>query len=600
MLQKPVGIRKRAGHSDWKLTYESLERRQLLAAGVNLALYEFTNHGLGSPDLVSSDSHLQSSASAITSPKTLSSTGNGEPPRGLALGSSFGESSEPTPAGGQDDYFEFTITPNKGAELDLSRFSMQVRKNDADSKDSYSVYFDNDPSSGGDNFSTRLLSETIFSEDRFETLSVDLESIPELAALTTAVTFRVYSWGTTGTSSARLDNVRVQAVQIPVSGSEYAYYGESGRLIFPLDDQGNRVSDFSAAGFKNGNEPIPDVTQTIAASRIVNVSPVVGDDMATVQAAIDQVAAMAVDSNGFRGIVQLSAGEFQISDQLQILDSGIVLRGVGDGDNPATNTILRATGTGQRSLVVVGQELGSADNAIANTTHNIVDKYVPVGATSLNVDSTSNWSVGDQIVVFRPSTSQWISDLGTDAIPPRDDGGTVVQWEPGSTFDQLYERVITRIEGNRVFFDAPLMNSFEQQYGGGTVYRYEFSTPRINLVGIESIRGVSDFAFDTDEDHARTFIELNGVEDAWVTNVTGQHFVYATVHAASRSLRVTVDDAESLDPVSQITGARRYAFTTDGQFVLMKNLFSEDSRHDFVNNSPVRNRGPNVFSMASQ
>ena len=116
-----------------------------MAAGVNVALFEFTNHDSSSSDLVSTDSHLESTTSDITSPLFLSSTGNGEPPRGLALGSPFDESSEPTPAGGEDDYFEFTITPVSGTELDLSRFSMQVRKNDPDSKDSFSVYFDNDP-----------------------------------------------------------------------------------------------------------------------------------------------------------------------------------------------------------------------------------------------------------------------------------------------------------------------------------------------------------------------------------------------------------------------------------------------------------------------
>ena len=587
--------RKRAGHTPAALHFQRLECRKLLAAGVNLAVYEFTNHQSGSPDLVSTDAHSNSTASEISSPLSLGSTGNGEPPRGLALGGSFNESSEPTPAGGQDDYFELTIAPDANFDLNLSRFSMQVRKNDPDSKDSYSVYFDNAPGAAGNNFSTRLLSATITSEDVFEQLSIDLESIPELANQTTAITFRIYSWGTAGLGTARIDNVRVQAVETSVSGSKYAYYGQSGRLISPLDEQGNRVADFSAAGFKNGLEPIPDVDQTIDSSRIVNVSPVAGDDMAAVQSAIDQVGSMAVDSNGFRGIVQLSAGEFQISDQLLILDSGVVLRGVGDGNDPVTDTILRATGTAQRSLVVVGQNSGTANNAIANTAHNIVDKYVPVGATSLNVDSTVNWSVGDQIVIFRPSTANWISDLGMDQIPERDDGGQVNQWAPGGNFDHLYERLITRIEGNRVFFNAPVMNSFEQQYGGGTVYRYNFTTPRIELVGVENIRGVSDFAFDTDENHATTFVQLFGVKDAWVKNVTGQHFVYATVHASGRALRVTVDDAISLDPKSIITGGRRYPFTIDGQFVLMQNLYSEEGRHDFINNSAWRNRGPNVF-----
>ncbi|TWT91959.1 GEVED domain-containing protein [Stieleria varia] len=591
-MRKKLRIKHRLLHRRRLFSLERLEQRQLLAAGVNLALYEFTNNTAGNPEFFSTDTHLETTASDITSPLSLGWTGNGSPPNGLALGGAFNETTEPTPAGGQLDYFELTITQDAGYAMSTSRFSMQIRRNDPDSKNSYSVYFDDDPGAGGNNFTTKLTSGTITSEDTFESIIVDVEGLPEFTNKTTPLTFRVYAWGTAGLGTMRLDNIRVQAIQESVSESKLAYYGDAGRLLHPLDPRGNRIADFSTAGYRNSNEPIPDVTQLIDASRVVSVSPVPGDDMATIQAAIDQVAAMSLDGNGFRGVVQLTAGEFQISNQLRILDSGVVLRGVGDGDDPATDTILRGTGTLQRSLIVVGQSSGFA-SGIANTTHNIVDKYVPVGATSLLVDSTSNWSVGDPVVVRRPSTQEWISAIGMDNIPPRSDGGTVVQWSPGSAFDQLYERTITRIEGNRIFLNAPLMNSFEQQYGGGTVWRYTF--PRINQIGIENIRGISDFVNPTDENHAQTFIELQAVEDAWVRNVTGQYLVFSTVHATSRSIRVTVDDAQSLDPVSIVTGGRRYPFNIDGQFILMQNLYSEDGRHDFVNNAATRNRGPNVF-----
>ncbi len=82
---------------------------------------------------------------------------------------------------------------------------------------------------------------------------------------------------------------------------------------------------------------------------------------------------------------------------------------------------------------------------------------------------------------------------------------------------------------------------------------------------------------------------------AWVRNITGQHFVYATVHATGDSKAVTVEDARSLDPKSIIDGGRRYAFNIEGQFILMKDLYSEKRRHDFVNNSSSSNHGPNVF-----
>lgn len=557
-----------------------------------MAFYEFANHTAATPELFSSDTHADTVASDISSPLSLGWTGNGEPPNGLALGGAFNETTEPTPAGGQQDYFELTISPVAGKTVSVATFGLLMRRNDSNSKNSFAVYFDNDPGSGGNNYATKILSGVVTSEDVFESFSVNVESTPELTDSATPVTFRVYAWGTAGLNTMRLDNIRVQGLQESVGRSEYAYYGAADRLVNPLDELGNRIPDFSTAGYMYGNEPVPDVTATIDAARVVTVSPAAGDDMANIQAAIDQVGAMSLDANGFRGVVQLTVGEFEISNQVRISDSGVILRGVDDGDDPATSTILRATGTTKRSVVVVGPSSGFISPQ-SGTTHNITDKYVPVGATSFEVDSTAGWVEGDEVVVMRTSTAQWISDIGMDMIPARSDGGTVNQWAPGGNYDQPYERIITRIEGNRIFLNAPLTNSFEQKYGGGTVFKYTF--PRINRAGVENVRGVSDFTFDEDEDHASSFIELAAVEHAWVTNVTGLHFVYATVHATARSRMVTVDDAVSLDPKSIITGARRYPFVIDGQFTLMKNLYSEEGRHDFVNNSAWRNRGPNVF-----
>lgn len=585
--------RRRSGRRQVRLSrLERLESRRLLAVGSHVAFYGFDNNSAGNAELFSTDSHVDSVATDLSSALFLGWTGNGSPPNGLALGGAFNETTEPTPAGGQPDFFEWTITPVSGATLDLAELGLEIRRNDSDSKDSFSVYFDQDPGPGGDNFTTKLTSGIVTSEDVFETFTVNLEGMPEFTDLSTAITFRVYAWGTQGTNTMRLDNIRVREVLPSVNESAYAYYGDSGRLLHPLDDQGNRIVDFSAAGYRYGNEPIPEVTQTIPIDRVVTVSPTAGDDGATIAAAIAQVAAFPLDDDGYRGVVQLTAGEFQIDGQIEILDDGIVLRGVGDGDDPATHTILRATGTTQRSLVVVGA-VNNSYSGVSGTNHSIIDKYVPVGATSVRVDSTANWSVGDPIIVRRTITSDWITALGMDSIPPRSDGGTVNQWTASGNFEQSYERVITRIEGDRVFFNAPITNSIEQQYGGGSVFR--FTVPRSKNIGIENIRGKSDFVSPTDENHARSFIELRAVEDAWVRNVTGQHFIYATVFAGTRSVRVTVDGAESLDPVSLITGGRRYPFVIDGQFILMQNLYSEGGRHDFVNNSSWRNRGPNAF-----
>src|SRR6185369_11798453 len=56
---------------------------------------------------------------------------------------------------------------------------------------------------------------------------------------------------------------------------------ENGRLLYEVDERGNRVPDFSTCGYSGGNEQIPD-----APVRVV-VAPVKGDETARIQKAID-------------------------------------------------------------------------------------------------------------------------------------------------------------------------------------------------------------------------------------------------------------------------------------------------------------------------
>lgn len=573
------------------LNCEKLESRCMLSIGMAVADYQFLTHGLdGATELFSRDTHEDSVASDLSSPLLLGSTGNGQPPRGLLLNNEFNETSEVLPSSRKDDYIEFTITPQSSASLDLALFTFQLRRSDANAKDAYAIYFD-ESSTGGDNFTSVLDIGQFDSVGEFETVEVSLRNRPELTNLTTAVTFRIYIWGTQGTGALRLDNIRVHEASGAIEGSSYAYSSESGRLIQPLDELGNRVADFSAAGYKYGEEPLPDTDTLFAAGRIVTVAPGSGDDTSRIQNAINQVSSFSMLGNGFRGMVQLTAGEYQTNSQIEIMASGVVLRGVGDGASAADSTILRGTGTTQRSLVVIGT--GQDPSAISSTGQDILDKYVPVGATSFTVASTRQFTVGAEIMIERPSTANWITAIGMDQIPPKTNGTTgLVQWQAGDR-DIFYERVVTRVEGNRVFVNAPLMNALDQQYGGGRVYR--LNDPRISNIGVESIRGKSDFASDTDENHARTFIQVRSAKDVWIREITGQHFIYATVHADREAKAVTVQDARSLEPKSLITGGRRYPFNIEGQFILMRDLYSEQGRHDFVNNVSQRNHGPNVF-----
>jgi hypothetical protein len=85
-----------------------------------------------------------------------------------------------------------------------------------------------------------------------------------------------------------------------------------------------------------------------------------------------------------------------------------------------------------------------------------------------------------------------------------------------------------------------------------------------------------------DEDHAWTFVSLDGVVGGWVRDVTALRFAHAAVHTGRHSKWVTVQDCRFLKPVSRITGRRRYAFHLQGQLNLGQRLFARSGRHDFV------------------
>lgn len=363
--------------------------------------------------------------------------------------------------------------------------------------------------------------------------------------------------------------------------------GEDGRLVYSEDSQGNRIPDFSHAGYLGGGVPIPDVP-----ARVVLIPGSLGDDTARIQEAINMVSQMPLDGDGFRGAVLLTAGEYRISGTLKISNSGIVLRGEGDGED---GTILRATGTVKRALIEVKGIRSWMEES--GTRRTVTDFYVPVGARSFRVNSTAGYSIGDTIMVHRPSTAEWIAALGMDAIPPRGDGLPVTQWKPGS-FDLRFDRIITAIEGNEITIDAPLTNALEAIYGGGSIYRYRFPG-RISQVGIEYLRSVSDFAGGSwstsqfDENHAWTFIEFNAAQNGWVRNTTAVHYGFGNTFLERSAKWITVQDSQNLEPVSKISGSRRYPFYVTGQLNLVQRCYANYARHDFGTNSLTF--GPNVF-----
>ena len=122
---------------------------------------------------------------------------------------------------------------------------------------------------------------------------------------------------------------------IATAQSKWAGLGADGKMVYSRLSTGDRIPDFSFAGYKNGGVALP----TVPAA--VKLTPTGGDDTAAIQKAIDRVQKMPL-VKGVRGAVELGAGVYQCSGTLTISASGVVLRGAGSG---ATGTVLQETGS---------------------------------------------------------------------------------------------------------------------------------------------------------------------------------------------------------------------------------------------------------------
>lgn len=360
--------------------------------------------------------------------------------------------------------------------------------------------------------------------------------------------------------------------------SKYVRLNSDGSITYTPDKKGNIIPDFSRVGYHQGDKEIPDVLVR------KTISPTTtGSSQEIIQQAINELAARKPDESGFRGAILLKEGTYYIPGTIHIKASGIVLLGEGDHNG---GTKLIASGKGKRTLLTISGE-GNIEE-IRGTRRNIADEHVPVGAMSFSLESTKGLQAGDKIIVFRPGTDNWISDLKMDQIIERE--GTR-QWQ-GKEYNLEFERVVTKIEGNKIFIDNPIVMPMESKYGGGEIYEYTFDG-RISEVGVENISFESEYANDTDEDHGWVAITMDRVENGWIRNVTSRYFGNSCVNLRGSAKQITVMDSQSLDPKSIITGGRRYSFNNNGQLNLFMNLHATEGRHDYVTGSQVL--GPNVF-----
>ena len=368
--------------------------------------------------------------------------------------------------------------------------------------------------------------------------------------------------------------VTAGAKPAPAAHSEWVYFDHSGKLAYRQFKAGDRIIDFSYAGYMGGGVALPmlPVKKT--------VTPSGDDDSAAIQAAIDEVSALPL-VNGVRGAVLLAPGRFHCKTTLKISTSGVVLRGSGSG---GADTVIEMTGDPHLAIAIAGE----ANIKAVGAATVIADDYVPSGAMALSVKDASGFKVGDAVQIVRPVAPEWVHLMGMDTLVR---GGKKQTWVSG---DFKTERIVVAISGKKLQLDVPLTDSYDAKYlgaGGATVVKVEH-TGQIEQVGVENFRLVAPTRKVTLNDKHFNGLEMRSVKDSWVRNLRILDTTEA-VGIGRGSKRVTVERVDVTQSVPIEGAAKPADFSANGTQTLFDRCSATGDNVFYIAVGPAE-QGPNV------
>jgi hypothetical protein len=314
--------------------------------------------------------------------------------------------------------------------------------------------------------------------------------------------------------------------------SEWVFPGEDGKLQYKTTEKGDRILDFSHAGYMGGGVTIPDVSVKIT------VNPTGKDDTENIQSAIEEVSKMELSGN-FRGAILLAPGNYTISKTIEISNSGVVLRGSGSGLYGNIKSTLHLTGNPFNAIAIRAPRNRNNNETLNEQSPeiqaNITDTYIPSGTNAFMVSDAGKFNVGNLVSIDKPVTEKWVEfmqmhDLVRDGKPQT--------WLPvGSILST--ERQIVKISGNTITVDVPLTDSYDSDFlkPPGVMVKKINTPKRISHSGVENLHIVSPPQPISHTQRHFTALRING-EDCWARNM----FIEETMNSvAVGGKRITVE-----------------------------------------------------------
>ena len=204
------------------------------------------------------------------------------------------------------------------------------------------------------------------------------------------------------------------------------------------------LHDFSYAGYHAGEQPLPDFPP----GPIVDVTapPYQADNSGA--ADVTQVLQQAIDDVGEAGggVVYLPAGTYTISTgekfALHIGYSGVVIR----GDGPSQTHIFNDTTMMRHKMVIVARpERNRAANWFWRASDEVLlTADITLPTNTVEVEDTTDYAVGDWIVVHGDATEAFIAEHGMTGW-----------WSPEEDLGSIIYRQIEAIDDNTITLDAP-------------------------------------------------------------------------------------------------------------------------------------------------
>lgn len=354
------------------------------------------------------------------------------------------------------------------------------------------------------------------------------------------------------------------------------------------DAEGRFLHDFSYAGYRSGDVPLPEISSTIVD---VTKSPYfadktgLSDSRPAIQQAIDDI------GKAGGGVVFLPEGTYKInvsasaSNALKINYSNVVLRGAG-----IDKTFIYNENSNIRGLsVITVRPVTGGDWVYSGTNSVSITSDLPDPTQLIPVSSVTGFKVGDWVVLRADVTTGFIDEhqmaslWGTTMVGP------------------IFYRTIVAIDAaaNTLKIDAPT-RYFLKMRDNARVLKV---TPVLSEVGLEhfsiankqtNIAGLGDLDFSKSgtgayEIHGSQLIGIFNAVNCWIKNVntykpnenTGDFHLVSNGILLQRTRFITVESCFFQKPQYEGEGGNGYMFILGGNDCLIKNSHANHSRHNF-------------------